>query len=545
MVRKPTYEELEQRVDELEGVVLKADQVGESNEQEKFMNSVLDALPHPFYLINVSDYKIKTANSLARSGGLPEDATCYALTHKRDKPCDSAEHPCPVEKIRETKRPVTVEHVHYDGDGNPRNVEVHAFPVFDSMGRDFQVGECILDITERKQDEEKLRIWENAIASSISAIAIADHDGSLTYVNDAFLKLWGYNDEKEVLGKLTTKFWQMEERAAEAVEAVGKDGGWLGELVARRKDGSFFNVQISASMVSSETGRPICMMASFIDINQSKSVRNALDESEKQYRMLVETMNEILVVIDENAYVTYVNKKFCEILGYRMDEAVGRPMIEFLDAASRSIFKEHINRRKKGLSTQYELDYVHKDGQKIPAIVSGAPIFDGMGYFKGGFAVITDITKRKQAEKQLEIKTDSLMEANAALRVLLQKREEDKMEMEEKVLSNLKQLVEPYLERLKNSRLDERQTGYVEILESNLNEIISPFSQQLSSRYLKLTPSEIQVANLVKNGRRTKEIAELLNLSSRTICFHREHIRNKLGIKNKRVNLQTYLQSFS
>jgi PAS domain S-box-containing protein len=149
----------------------------------------------------------------------------------------------------------------------------------------------------------------------------------------------------------------------------------------------------------------------------------------------------------------------------------------------------------------------------------------------------------KAREKGLVIKAHNLEEANIALRALLKRRDRDKMELEEKVISNINDLVKPYLEKLKNNGLNERQKACASILESNLYDIISPFSHTLSSRRLNLTPAEIQVANLVKHGRNTKEIADFLNVSTRTIESHRDNIRKKLGIKNKKANLRTYLLS--
>ena len=81
------------------------------------------------------------------------------------------------------------------------------------------------------------------------------------------------------------------------------------------------------------------------------------------------------------------------------------------------------------------------------------------------------------------------------------------------------------------------------ILESNLNDIVSSFTRELSSKYLALSPTEIQVANLIKEGRQTKEIASMLNLSTHTIVSHRYKIRSKLALKNKKVNLRAYLQT--
>ena len=109
----------------------------------------------------------------------------------------------------------------------------------------------------------------------------------------------------------------------------------------------------------------------------------------------------------------------------------------------------------------------------------------------------------------MENKTHELKKINAALNVLLKYRELNKKELEEKVLSIVKELILPYIKKLQKSQLKGNQTNYLSIIESNLYEIVAPFLRRLSSKYSDLTPSEIQVADLVKEGKTTKEIAEL------------------------------------
>jgi DNA-binding CsgD family transcriptional regulator len=151
----------------------------------------------------------------------------------------------------------------------------------------------------------------------------------------------------------------------------------------------------------------------------------------------------------------------------------------------------------------------------------------------------------EERTRELRIKSENLEEMNTALKVLLKKREEDKNELQEQVIYNVKELIMPFLEKLKASRLDSRQLTLLEIMASNLNDIVAPFAKSLSTRYLNLTPAEMQIANMVKHGKTTKEIAETLFLSTRTIESHRDSIREKLGIKNKKANLRTHLLSYS
>ena len=149
----------------------------------------------------------------------------------------------------------------------------------------------------------------------------------------------------------------------------------------------------------------------------------------------------------------------------------------------------------------------------------------------------------KKREKELKNKTTQLQELNSALKVLLTKKDEDRVDLEEKMLSNVRELVFPYLTKLNNGKLPNREKAFVSIIETNLKDIISPFVRSLTSKYLGFTPTEIQVANLIKQGKTTKDIAELSHLSPRTIEFHRDNIRAKLGIKNKKANLRTHLLS--
>ena len=149
----------------------------------------------------------------------------------------------------------------------------------------------------------------------------------------------------------------------------------------------------------------------------------------------------------------------------------------------------------------------------------------------------------EERTRELEVQKNSLEEINTAMKVLLKKREDDKTEIEDNILSNVKTLIEPYVNKLKRSSLPQGQKTLINILESNLNEIVSPFTRKLSSKLLNLTPSEIQVANLVKQGKTTKEMAGILNISGKTVGFHRENIRKKLGLKNRKSNLRSHLLS--
>ena len=130
------------------------------------------------------------------------------------------------------------------------------------MGLNMMIDDVRDSFDQRRRIEHELRIKSMAVESSINAIALADLQGNLTDVNTSFLNLWGYDNDGDVLGKPVMEFWQMAEKAAEIMGQLAEKGSWVGELSAGRKDGSAFDVQLSANMVLGEDGKPIWRTAS-------------------------------------------------------------------------------------------------------------------------------------------------------------------------------------------------------------------------------------------------------------------------------------------
>ncbi|MDZ7599054.1 MAG: LuxR C-terminal-related transcriptional regulator [Desulfobacterales bacterium] len=148
-------------------------------------------------------------------------------------------------------------------------------------------------------------------------------------------------------------------------------------------------------------------------------------------------------------------------------------------------------------------------------------------------------------EAELEGRKKSLEEANIALKVLLEQREKDKRSLEEKVVRNLKEQVLPFVEKLTGMPLGPQGRTYLQIIRDRLGEIVSPFLNRLSTANIFLTPQEIQVAGLVRDGKASKEIATVLNVSETTVHFHRKNLRKKLGLGSRRANLRAHLMSLA
>ncbi len=276
---------------------------------------------------------------------------------------------------------------------------------------------------------------------------------------------------------------------------------------------------------------------------------NMVTESEERYRNIIAMSPDAIAVI-QDFRLQLINPEFSRLSGYDQDDIdKGLNYNVTVSKKDRKLVHERLMRRIEGQGVfppRIIMDTLTKDGRLIPCETSSSSIH--YNDRPAVLVIIRDITERQKAEQEirkreeeLKEKANDLEEVNSALKVLLKHKDEDKSEVEERVLSNIQTLIMPFLEKLRNKGLDRNQMSYANILESNLKDIVSPFSRRLTLKHLKLTPAEIQISNLIKQGRRSKEIAEFLNLSERTIESHRKNIRKKTGIKNKKENLRTYL----
>jgi len=143
-------------------------------------------------------------------------------------------------------------------------------PLKDNCGKATAAMVIARDVDDIKRAEEQIQKLSSAVESSINGIAIGDAEGNLTYINPAFLKMWGYDNENEVLGRNAVEFWQTIDQGLKILETIINEGSWIGQMTAKRKDGSTFDVQVSGTLVKDENDKPISMMGSFVDISETK-----------------------------------------------------------------------------------------------------------------------------------------------------------------------------------------------------------------------------------------------------------------------------------
>jgi len=374
---------------------------------------------------------------------------------------------------------------------------------------------------------------------------------------------------------------------------LGEGGKWL---------------RFTAAAIRNSSGTLIGAVETLEDITERVAAEEALREQERRLENIIQGSPIPTFVIGKDHKVLYWNKALEELSRIAAEEMIGtrdhwrafysepRPcMADLLVGASLKEISQWYKgkySKSKLIERSYEvIDFFPElgDGGRWLRFTAAA-IRDSKGEMVGAVETLEDITERKRGEialrnahdqleqrvqertmdlfqsaealkeeiterklveralrkreRELKMKSSSLQEVNTALKVLIAQREEDKKEVEEKILNNVKELLLPYLEKLKKTKMTEFQSSHIRVIETNLDNIISPFLKNLHSKYLNLTPKETRVATLVKEGHTTKEIADLLGMSVAAVEFHRNNIRSKLGLRNKKANLVSHLASF-
>lgn len=305
--------------------------------------------------------------------------------------------------------------------------------------------------------------------------------------------------------------------------------------------------------VRDEKGALTGMVEIVTDITERRRAQEALRQSEQKYRELFENAGDMIFILDLEGNILSCNAAAVRTYGYEPEQIQGMSIENLLDRDYLPVVRRLIRRTRDGKNVRAPQEFLTytRTGDAVWIEVNARMIREN-GREVSLHGIARNITERKRMEealkkreRELEEKSRNLEDANTALKVLLKHREENKIELEEKVLCNMRELILPYIENLKMTQVDGHQLNQLKIIEGNINEILSPFLRTLYNKYPQLTPVEIKIINFIKEGRTTKEIAELLNISFRTVEFHRDNIRAKLDLKNRKANLRSVLLSLS
>ncbi|MGB2841296.1 MAG: PAS domain-containing protein [Halobacteriota archaeon] len=280
-------------------------------------------------------------------------------------------------------------------DGSPMNIEVRG-RMFDYKSKPHLLA-VVKDITERKKTEEKLKLFSHSVESSVDGIAMGNLEGRITYVNEAFVRMFGYSKE-ELIGKEIAFIYPEDliPELEEALKATMK-GGWVGELVGKRKNGELFPMAISASTVLDDKGEIIAHTASHQDITERKRV-------EKEIRKLssaVEQSIDGIAVGDIELNLTYVNDAFARMHGYSSEEMIGMKVGDLHTEEQIDEYGRYINQIKTEGSWMGEIGHVRKDGTPFPTYMYFTLLKGDDGEPTGILAVARDITERKKTEEAL------------------------------------------------------------------------------------------------------------------------------------------------
>lgn len=261
----------------------------------------------------------------------------------------------------------------------------------DDAGQPYGLIGLDLDVTERHRVEVDLHLKDAAMATSMTAIAIFDLDGRLTYANDAFLASWGYTSLDEALDRAPASFWRDPGQILEILDALKENDHWRGDLVAQRRDGSFFYLEAAVSMVKEpDNDEPLAMMASFLDVTERRRM-------EQRYRTLFDYAGDAIFVLDMTSRFIDVNQVACKQLGYDRDELLQMTPADIATPEDAAGTMGRLEQLQKVDNIVFEATLVRCDGTPLPVEISSRLIdFDGQ---PAVLCTARDVTERKAAEE--------------------------------------------------------------------------------------------------------------------------------------------------
>jgi PAS domain S-box-containing protein len=431
-----------------------------------------------------------------------------------------------------------------------------------------------MEITEVKEARDKLEQLEKLEASILTSVPHAlfgVENRRIFFANDSMETVFGWSKD-ELIGKSTRILFRTDQEWLDygklLYSELEKQDCYIFEwqFPFIRKDGREIICRMSVARIGEKLTEGKRIVATFEDITEIKKAELALRDSQQRLAEIIEFLPDATFAIDIEGKLIAWNRAAEDLTGVKAEDVLGKSDYEYAlpfwkcrrpmainmvikpDEAYEKTYSV-FERGEELLIVEAEIPWAGMVGGNAYLWCKASPLYDSSGKITGAIEVIRDITDRKMSEdalkkreRDLEIKSHELEELNTALKVLLKRGDEDKRELEDRILKNIRELVLPYIEELKKKQIETGSITNLKILESNLRNIISPFGHKLSNKYSNLTNRELKVADLIKEGKSSKEMADLLNVTESAINIYRYRLRKKLGLKRRDL-LKAYLLS--
>ncbi|MFX0087813.1 MAG: PAS domain-containing protein, partial [Candidatus Hodarchaeota archaeon] len=383
---------------------------GVSLQKFRLYKEGIESLNYPFYVININDYTLELTNSCFKQifGSSKPSKTCYNITHGIETPCSGKDHPCPLEEVKESKRPVVMEHIHYNEAGNPKTYELHCHPIFDDNQNVIRLIEFAFDTTERKKTERSLmeskeqlnsinQLFENVFNTTDTCIAYLDPQFNFIWVNRAYAsaderepeQFSGLNHFDLYPNKENEEIFKSVIETKEPYFADAKPFEYAEhpERGVSYWDWSLIPIK---NLKDEITG----LILTLQEVTDRVKMQIALQESEEKYKNITEIAQEMILRVNLEGKCTFINKSGLDFFGKSLDDMIGENILNFIHPTSinntESLLK-NIKETKTHIEGFTNLIIVPKGTRAIKWNMS--PIFNNSGQVEEVQASGSDITE--------------------------------------------------------------------------------------------------------------------------------------------------------
>jgi PAS domain S-box-containing protein len=395
-------------------------------------------------------------------------------------------------------------------------------------------------------------LYRSIFENSLACIYVTDLQGNFLDGNQVSLDLLGYK-RKDIpkLNFVNIVADKDLERAFKVLQKAIREGRQekVEEFALKRKDGTLVPVKTVTNFIY-KNGEPIALHGISVDISDLKKAQEAIVKSEQRYRAIIEKGPDAIIIRSKNGIILDANIQATKLSGYSKKELIGRHVHKLYSPQELKRVKKAMERANRYGRACAEVNLLRKNGRKIDVEVSASCFTVGQEVLYK--IVYHDITEQKniqerlknaklELEAQVAERTMELMQSNTALRVLMREMDRKKTERERKLMMSLQAQISPHIQALNKGNLSASQQAHAKLIEEIIQNITAKFTTKTLPETTQLTPREIQVASLVREGMVSKDIAKLMRISRKTVDIFRSNIRKKMGLKDYKVSLRSRL----